>query len=143
MTAKIMYEEAVADLKKFCNEATDFEIMILSDEYPMQIHFIPRPSQTSVFNTELIDENGEIGFISVSLGVSTVVRSNLNFHLDGATLKKLIKKAEKIGLAYLHYFRAAAGDLAPGTINYSPAAQSKSNINKQLNGKEPSKLLEA
>lgn len=143
MTAKIMYEEAVADLKKFCNEATDFETMILSDEYPMQIHFIPRPSQTSVFDTELIDENGEIGFISVSLGVSTVVRSNLDFRLDGATLKKLIKKAEKIGFAYLHYFRAAAGDLAPGTIDCSPAAQPEPHANNRLDCNNPNELLEA
>lgn len=146
MSVKIMYEEAVADLKKFCDETTDFEVMILSDEYPMQIHFIPRPAQTSVFDAELIDENGEIGFIAVSLGISTVVRSTLDFRLDGATLKKLIKKSEKVGFAYLHYFRSEAGDLAPGTIIYSPAVppdNTAPDTSRQLDGYEPLKLLEA
>lgn len=143
MSVKIMYEEALADLKKFCDETTDFEVMILSDEYPLQIHFIPRPTQTSVFDAKLIDENGEIGFISVSLGVSTVVRSTLNFRIDGATLRKLIKKSENVGFAYLHYFRSEAGDLAPGTITCSPAAPPEPAANRQLDDNEPIKLLEA
>lgn len=146
MDVKVMYEDAVADLKKFCNEATGFEITILSDDYPLQIHFIPTPTQTSFFDTELVDENGEVGCLSVILGVSTVVRSSLNFRLDGATLKKLISKAEKVGTAYLHYFRSAAGNLADGPICYSvasaPAAEEREE-SKRLDDNEPLKLLEA
>lgn len=146
MDVKVMYEDAVADLKKFCAETTDFEIMILSDDYPLQIHFIPTPTQTSFFDTELVDENGEVGYISVILGVSTSVRSTLNFRLDGATLKKLISKAEKVGTAYLHYFRSAAGNLADGPICYPTAAKTdteKREESKRLDDNAPLKLLEA
>ena len=153
MDVKVMYEDAVADLKKFCNEATGFELTILSDDYPLQIHFIPTPTQTSFFDTELVDENGEVTDAEQIitpcppiLGVSTVVRSSLNFRLDGATLKKLISKAEKVGAAYLHYFRSAAGNLADGPICYPAAAEpdaEEREESKRLDGSEPLKLLEA
>ena len=70
----------------------------------------------SMFDTqnENVDENGEINDLTVTVGLSTTVKSTLKFKMDSKLLKKLIKLAEKVGTLYYQAFRESAGDLPGG-----------------------------
>lgn len=108
MDAISEYTAAIADLEKFCEKETNFKVHILTDCYPLQVHFTPAETQQSMFDADTadnVDENGEITSIIITLGISPQVRSNLKFKLEAALLKKLIKKASQIGELYLHAFR--------------------------------------
>ena len=67
--------------------------------------------QQSIFGNENVDENGEINDLTVTVGLTTAVKSTLKFKMDSKQLKKLIKLAETIGRLYYHAFRAEAGKL--------------------------------
>ena len=60
-----------------------------------------------MFDADLynVDENGEVGNISVSLGQETRVSSTLKFSLPAKLLNKMVKLSEKVGVTYLHAFR--------------------------------------
>lgn len=108
------YEAAVEKLRKFCEDYTDLTPCILDETYPFRVQFIP-DAQTSLFDDGNVDENGEIGDLTVVAGLSTSVRSTLKFKMDSKMLKKLIKQAETVGALYYHAYRAEQDDrLAAG-----------------------------
>lgn len=98
------YDSAVENLRDFCDKNTNLIPVILDDRYPFRVQFIPNP-QMSIFDNENIDKNGEIKDLIVTVGLSTAVKSTLEFKLDAKLLKKLIKLAETVGELYYHAFR--------------------------------------
>lgn len=110
--AKNSYEEAVASLHKYCEKETDLAAVILDEEYPFRVQFVPN-YQLSVEWNENIDENGEVNDLTVTVGLTTSVKSTLKFRMPSDQLKKLIKLSEKVGNIYYHAFREEAGDLRP------------------------------
>lgn len=122
MEAVSEFKAAIADLENFCEKETNFKVHILTDCYPMQVHFTPAETQQSMFDadtaelTDNVDENGEIKSIIITLGISQQVRSNLNFKVEAALLKKLIKKAAKVGDLYLHAFREFTQQAFAGVV---------------------------
>lgn len=100
------YDAAVERLCKFCKEHTDLECTVNDSKYPICITFLPNP-QLTVFDDN-VDEDGAVNDMTVTVGLSTVVKSSLNFKMGSDLLKKIIKKAEKVGLLYYHAFRAEA-----------------------------------
>lgn len=106
--AKTEYDAAVKDLKKFCEDQTDLEAYILDDEYPIRVQFLPS-SQMTLFGNENVDENGEVNDLTVTVGLSSAVRSTPKFKMDSKLLKKLIKLAENVGRLYYQAFREQEG----------------------------------
>lgn len=102
------YNVAVVALKKFCEEQTELEPYILTDEYPIRVQFIPC-SQMSLFDDENIDENGEVNELMVTVGLISTIRSTLRFKMDSKLLKKLIKLAENVGRLYYQAYREQQG----------------------------------
>lgn len=102
--AQSTYEVAVEHLKKFCEKETELQPIIRDEKYPVQVQFIPKP-QLTVFGNENIDENGEVNDLTVTVGLTTAVKSTLKFKMDSKLLKKLIKLAETVGSLYYHAFR--------------------------------------
>ncbi len=102
------YEAAVNALRKFCEEHTDLTVLILDDAYPFRVQFIP-DGQMSLFENENIDENGEVSDLTVTVGISTTVKSTLKFKMDAKLLKKLIKHSETIGMIYYQAYREQEG----------------------------------
>lgn len=107
--AQTMYEAAVESLQKFCEKETEVMPNILDDGYPVRVQFIPKP-QLSVFGNENVDENGEFNDLTVTVGLTTDVKSTLKFKMDSKLLKKLIKHAETVGSLYYHAFREEQGE---------------------------------
>lgn len=107
--AQTMYEAAVESLQKFCEKETEVMPNILDDGYPVRVQFIPKP-QLSVFGNENVDENGEFNDLTVTVGLTTDVKSTLKFKMDSKLLKKLIKLAETVGYLYYHAFREEQGE---------------------------------
>lgn len=105
------YAGAVERLTKYCEENTDLLPVILDREYPFCVQFIP-DQQASLFGNENVDENGEVNDMTVTVGLTTVVKSTLKFKMDSKLLKKLIKMAEALGNLYYHAFRAEHGESA-------------------------------
>ena len=108
--AKMSYEAAVEQLLKYCDENTELTPVIIDEAYPFCVQFIPNPQQT-IFGNENVDENGEINDMTVTVGLTTTVKSTLKFKMDSKQLKKLIKLAESTGRIYYQAFREEAGDL--------------------------------
>ena len=109
------YEAAVEKLRKFCEDHTDLTPCILDETYPFRVQFIP-DAQTSLFDDGNVDENGEIGDLTVVVGLSTSVKSTLKFRMDSKLLKKMIKQAETVGTLYYHAYRAEQDILRPAGI---------------------------
>lgn len=109
--AQNAYAKAVDDLQKYCEDQTDLEPYIDDSRYPIRIKFFPK-TQTSLFGnnaiTENVNENGEVNDLTVTVGLTTSVKSSLKFKMAAAQLKKLIKLAEKVGGVYYHAFREEA-----------------------------------
>ncbi len=103
----IEYEAAVEELKKFCEENTEFDVCIDDARYPFRVRYLPS-AQLNVFDEENVDENGVVNELIVTVGISTKVNSTLRFRMDAGLLKKLIKRAERLGEIYYHAFREAA-----------------------------------
>lgn len=106
--AQSTYEVAVEHLQKFCEKETELQPIIRDEQYPVQVQFIPKP-QLTVFGNENIDENGEVNDLTVTVGLSTAVKSTLKFKMDSKLIKKLIKLAETVGSLYYHAFREEQG----------------------------------
>lgn len=124
--AQTTYEAAVESLQKFCEKETELQPLIRDEQYPICVQFIPKP-QLSVFGNENIDENGEVNDLTVTVGLSTSVKSTLKFKMDSKLLKKLIKLAENVGSLYYHAFREEQGErITPtrphvsGDLSYCP-----------------------
>ncbi len=105
MKAKDYYDQAVAELKKFCAESTNFDVEIVEAIYPLEVRFVPTTQQLSLFAEQYVDGDGEIGFISVVCGIEPTVKISLKLAIENALLKKMISKAEAIGKLYLHQLR--------------------------------------
>lgn len=110
--ANTCYEATVDALHKYCEKETDFTAVIVDEVYPFQVQFIPNV-QFSIFGDDNVDENGEINDLTVTVGLTTTVKSTLKFKMDSKQLKKLIKLAESLGTIYYQAYREAAGDLRP------------------------------
>ena len=109
--ARRAYDSAVDDLKKFCEDNTELTVVIMDELYPIRVQFIPDPQYNLFQNPEEnIDENGEINDLTITVGLSTSVKSTLKFKMDAKLLKKLIRLAEKVGTIYYHAFREAVDD---------------------------------
>ena len=124
--AQTMYEAAVDSLQKFCEKETELQSIIRDEQYPVQVQFIPKP-QLSMFGNDNIDENGEVNDLTVTVGLSTDVKSTLKFKMDSKLLKKLIKLAETVGSLYYHAFREEQGEritptrpIVNGELSYCP-----------------------
>lgn len=129
--AQTMYEAAVESLQKFCEKETEVMPNILDDGYPVRVQFIPKP-QLSVFGNENVDENGEFNDLTVTVGLTTDVKSTLKFKMDSKLLKKLIKLAETVGSLYYHAFREEQGaritptrPIMSGDLAYCPNCEGK------------------
>ena len=109
--AQNCYESAIDELRKYCEKETDLAVVILDQKYPFRVQFIQDPQQT-FFGYENVDENGEINDMTVTVGLTTTVKSTLKFQMESKELKKLIKLAEKLGDLYYHAFREEAGNLS-------------------------------
>lgn len=110
--ARKYYEAAVSDLLKYCEKETDLSPVILDKEYPFRVQFCPNPQQT-IFEDENVDlGTGEINDLTVTVGLSTTVKSTLKFKMDSKQLKKLIKLAEALGHLYYQAFREEAGNIS-------------------------------
>ena len=106
MKAKDYYDQAVAELKKFCADNTNFDVQVVEEIYPLEVHFVPSATQLSFFPDRAIVMNrGEIGFISVVCGIEPTVKISLKLAIENSLLKKMISKAETIGKLYLHRLR--------------------------------------
>ena len=106
--AKTEYEAAIQALEKFCEEQTELTAVIMDDAYPIRVQFLPE-YQLSMFGNENVDENGEVNDLTVTVGLSSAVRSTLKFKMDSKLLKKLIKLAENVGRLYYQAFREQEG----------------------------------
>ena len=106
------YDAAVAALHKYCEKETDLYAVILSDQYPFRVQFLPERQQT-MFGDDNVDmETGEINDLTVTVGLTTTVKSTLKFKMDSKQLKKLIKLSETLGHLYYQAFREEAGDIS-------------------------------
>ena len=105
--AQDLYSAAVVELHKYCEKETEFSVVVRDDEYPFRLQFIPDPQQT-IFKDQNIDENGEVGDLTISVGLTTSVVSTLKFKMWSNQLKKLIKLSESIGRLYYQAFRERA-----------------------------------
>ena len=110
--AQTCYEAAVDALHKYCEKETDLSAVILDEEYPFRVQFLPDMQQT-IFGNENVDEDGVINDLTVTVGLTTTVKSTLRFKMDSKQLKKLIKLAEAVGNMYYQAYREEAGDLRP------------------------------
>lgn len=103
------YAKAFENLREFCEEETDFNVVVIDEKYPVRFVFEP-VKQMGMFDAENVDENGEIGTIVITVGLSTSVKSTMKFNVPAALLKKLIKLSEKAGNLYYHSFREEADE---------------------------------
>lgn len=111
--AQTEYEAAVKALMKFVEDSTDLNAEILTDTYPIRVQFIPK-RQLTLFgdpNENVDQETGELNDMTVTVGLTTSVKSTLKFKMDAKLLKKLIKLSETVGTIYYNAFREEAGDL--------------------------------
>lgn len=108
--AQSEYEAAVESLREFYDTYTELTPIILSEEYPFRVQFVP-DMQISMFGNENVDENGEVNDMTITCGLSTSVKSTLKFKMDSKLLKKLIKLSEKVGYLYYHAFREEAQEV--------------------------------
>ena len=112
--ARSAYAKALENLREFCEDNTDFNVAVLAGKYPVRFTFEPI-KQMGMFDEENdemenVDENGEIGGLTITVGLSTTVKSTMKFHVPAALLKKLIKLSEKAGALYYHSFREEADE---------------------------------
>lgn len=114
--ARNSYKSSVEMLVKYCDEKTDLSPIIVDTEYPFRVRFYPDPQQ-SFFGNDNIDENGEINYLEVTVGLTTTIKSTLKFKLDAKLFKKLVKLAETAGNLYYQAYREEAGNLQPCTVH--------------------------
>lgn len=102
------YETLVGELEEYCERETEVCAVVLDEHYPLRVQFVPNP-QCSMIDHNNISKDGVINDLTVTVGLSTVVESTLNFEMDSKSLKRLMRLAEKLGHAYYQAYREAAG----------------------------------
>lgn len=103
------YAKCLEDLHVCISQNTNFDHEILTDRYPYRVHLIPR-MQIGMFDESNVDvEAGVVNDMTITVGINTTVQSNLDFEMDAAALKKIIRLAEKAGFLYYNVFREKAG----------------------------------
>ena len=105
--AQIAYENALEKLSDFVSDNTRLNATISEAEYPFRVTFYP-DRQVTLLDTILqdnISDDGEIGFLEITVGLTTEVKSTLKFEMDSAVLKKLIRLVEKTGDIYYQAYR--------------------------------------
>ena len=65
----------MAKLKEFCQDETDFKLEIVANQYPLEVRFTPSETQLSLFHDKYINEDGEVGYVSVFCGIDTTVKN--------------------------------------------------------------------
>lgn len=119
--ARMSYDAAIEKLNKYCEAETDLMPAIRDEKYPFRVQFIPNPD---IFSPEdNVDENGEVNDMTVTVGLTTTVRSNLKFKMGSNQLKKLIKLSETVGDLYYKAFREEAGDLREKLVEEAAPAE--------------------
>lgn len=108
--ARKEYEAAVAEFKEFCLAEANLNVEIQTDCYPMMICLTPAAVQQSMFLTEEANL-GANSTIMIRLGIQPIMTSNRFFKMDVEILKKITKKATKIGGLYLQAFRERAAEM--------------------------------
>lgn len=117
--ARKAYESAVDDLKEFVAERTNLEVIISEETYPIRTIFMPN-NQISMFDESNVDADGEVGRLTITVGLSTSVKSTLKFHMAAALLKKLIKLSERAGNIYYQAYREGADEEADDEKDGAP-----------------------
>ena len=107
--ARKAYESAADDLRKFVEERTNLEVIIAEEKYPIRTIFMPN-NQISMFEEGNVNSDGEVGSLTITVGLSTSVKSTLKFHMAAALLKKLIKLSERAGNLYYQAYREEADE---------------------------------
>lgn len=112
-------------LRTFCENHTSLDVFTMAETYPFTVQFVRARTQGRLFDDEPAAPNGplvEAGLLFpaisaaapsgllVEVGLPTKVTVPEGFSLDAALLKKLIRMAEQVGLAYYHAFREEADD---------------------------------
>ena len=110
--AQIAYSTAIENLRKFCEDNTNLDFCVLSDRYPIRFVFEPS-AQMNMFTPTDVDENGKVRSITVTVGLTTSIKSTMNFHVPAALLKKIIKLSEKAGSLYYQAYREEADENEP------------------------------
>lgn len=103
MRTKELYEAAIAELKTFCEENTHFSVEVIENVYPIEVRFSPNATQISFFKDEYVNEDGEIGYVSIFGGIEPLVKISLKLVIENSLLKKLVSKAEAVTKLYCHY----------------------------------------
>lgn len=118
--ARNAYASAVEKLTTFCETRAKLDPYILDDEYPFKIKFYPVvEQQPSLFEDEdesFVDRDPN-GFLLITVGLDTSVKSMLKFKMSSDVLKKLIKLTEKVGAVYYHAYREGADEENYGKSN--------------------------
>lgn len=109
MTTAKAYENAVARLEAFCKELKNVKVEVNTDRYPIRITVTCIPQQV-MFDAE---ETIEFDTITVTVGMTTNVKSSGKLKLPAKDLNKITKLSEKAGIAFLHAFFDAATTEVP------------------------------
>ena len=104
MSALKEYENSVNRLETFCKELKNVKIDIDTNKYPIIVKVTCIPQQV-MFEAE---EDTEFETITVTVGLSTKVKTTGKLNIGAKDLSKITKLSEKLGNAYLHAFFEAS-----------------------------------
>lgn len=107
--ARTAYKKALGLLCEYCEENTNLTVSIDVSAYPVKFTLLPN-KQLSIFDSPDNGENSEDGYLQITVGLATTVKSTMRFHVPAELLKRLIKLCEKAGNLYYHSFREAADE---------------------------------
>lgn len=98
------FENAVSRLEMFCKEMKNIKLAVDTSQYPIVITISCVPQQV-MFDAE---ESTEFDTITVTVGLTTKVKTNGKLKITAKDLNKITKLSEKVGIAYLHAFFEAS-----------------------------------
>ena len=108
------YKAAKAELDKAAKEA-GMLVNVYQADYPMTMRIFSETEQLNMYDE--IDDDGEVGYVELTMLEKTYVKSTLKRPLPADTLKKLIRKAEAVNGCYLRAFRAVTGGATETMVN--------------------------
>ncbi len=94
------YENSVKRLEMFCKELKNVQVNVDTSKYPIVVVITCIPQQV-MFDAE---EATEFDTITVSVGMTTTVKTSNKLKIGAKDLNKITKLSEKVGIAYLHAF---------------------------------------